>query len=160
MNVRRTLLALAGLALLGGPALRADEPYLYGGQNLQYYFPLGGGRVEFYGTGDYWARELFYEFDRVPYYSKHPPVYYSYPVPRPYGWSPDAYPGSTETPHLQMRTVPAEPMNNPHVEPNGDAEPMTQTRARRPRPRVIYNPFVEQTSERVAASQSPVSQQP
>ena len=33
-----------------------------------------------------------YSSEYVPYYAMHPPVYYSYPVPRPYGYSPFAYP--------------------------------------------------------------------
>jgi len=37
-------------------------------------------------------------WERVPYYALYPPVYYSYPVPRPYGYSPFAYPPGTMTP--------------------------------------------------------------
>jgi len=34
----------------------------------------------------------------LPYYAVYPPVYYSYPVARPYGHSPYAYPPGTPTP--------------------------------------------------------------
>lgn len=51
--------------------------------------PLGGyGGFAPYGTYA-WQRDAF---DRVPYYAMHPPVYYSYPVARPYGYSPFALP--------------------------------------------------------------------
>lgn len=41
---------------------------------------------------------------QVPYFALHPPVYYSYPVPRPYGYSPFAYPPGTMTPEIAAPT--------------------------------------------------------
>lgn len=41
---------------------------------------------------------------QVPYFAMHPPVYYSYPVPRPYGYSPFAYPPGTMTPEVVPST--------------------------------------------------------
>ena len=38
----------------------------------------------------------------VPYFAAHPPVYYSYPVPRTYGYSPFAYPPYVMTPEVEM----------------------------------------------------------
>lgn len=58
-------------------------------------WPLGT-----FGYGSYYAPGMYANDTRVPYFSLHPPVYYSYPVPRPYGYSPWAYPGWTETPHV------------------------------------------------------------
>src|SRR5262245_27891802 len=40
----------------------------------------------------------------VPFYALHPPVYYSYPVPRTYGYSPFAYGPWTMTPDPLMTT--------------------------------------------------------
>jgi hypothetical protein len=37
---------------------------------------------------------------RVPYFAAHPPVYYSTPVPRTYGYSPFAYPPDVRTPEV------------------------------------------------------------
>lgn len=51
--------------------------------------------------------------DRVPFFSLFPPVYYSYPVPRPYGYSPFAYPGWTPTPHVEA--VEPETVVNPYI---------------------------------------------
>jgi hypothetical protein len=39
-----------------------------------------------------------YSQEDIPYFAKHPPVYYSRPVARSYGWSPFAYPGYVTTP--------------------------------------------------------------
>ena len=43
-----------------------------------------------------------YVRDYIPYFALHPPVYYSYPVPRPYGYSPYAYPPGTKTPEISV----------------------------------------------------------
>jgi hypothetical protein len=40
-----------------------------------------------------------YSFGRLPHYAQFPPVYYSHPVARPYGYSPYAYPGWVQTPN-------------------------------------------------------------
>jgi len=48
-----------------------------------------------------------------PYFALHPPVYYSVPVPRTYGYSPHAYPGSTATPEVVQA---ANLIVNPHVD--------------------------------------------
>jgi hypothetical protein len=51
--------------------------------------------------------------DRMPHFALFPPTYYSYPVPRPYGYSPFAYPGFVPTPHVDA----VEPLTqaNPYV---------------------------------------------
>ena len=54
---------------------------------------LGPGAYFNYG----YANSL-YTRDYVPYYAMHPPVYYSEPVPRTYGYSPFAYTGFMPTP--------------------------------------------------------------
>jgi hypothetical protein len=60
------------------------------------YWPLGS-----FGYGSYYAPGMYAADTRVPYFALHPPVYYSYPVPRPYGYSPWAYPGWVPTPHVE-----------------------------------------------------------
>ena len=88
-------------------------------------------------------RELL---DNVPYFALHPPVYYSHVVPRPYGYSPFAYPPSVMTPEV---VVAAEPLTiiNPHVpraEGNDDKPQADRATAikTQPEPLVIINPFV------------------
>ena len=52
-----------------------------------------------------------YTHDRIPYFSQHPPVYYSYVVPRPYGFSPYAYPENVMTPERAPAAKPATLIN-------------------------------------------------
>ena len=84
-----------------------------------------------------------------PYFALHPPVYYSAPVPRSYGYSPFPYPGTVPTPEVVMGP---EEIINPHVDPdaNGEEVPVppqeqeASQRTARVSPEVIRNPFVEQ----------------
>jgi hypothetical protein len=60
--------------------------------------------------------------DHIPYFALHPPVYYSVPVARTYGYSPFAYPPSVMTPPVeeggpQEITNPYVPKAAPHAEP-------------------------------------------
>lgn len=87
--------------------------------------------------------------DRIPYYALYPPVYYSYPVPRTYGYSPFAYPPGTITP-AAAPTVAAIDYINPFVHqsdvnqstpaPVGKAETVDPTASL---PRMYYNPYVQ-----------------
>jgi hypothetical protein len=89
--------------------------------------------------------------DRIPYYALYPPVYYSYPVPRTYGYSPFAYPPGTITPAAPPR-VAAVDYINPFVQetggngaapapaPVGKAEAVDPTASL---PRMYYNPYVQ-----------------
>ena len=60
--------------------------------------------VWFYGGYNFWDAGRLYGVlaDNVPYYSAFPPVYYSVPVARTYGYSPFAYPPGTMTPEIEM----------------------------------------------------------
>jgi hypothetical protein len=58
--------------------------------------------------------------DRPPFYAMFPPVYYSYPVPRTYGYSPFAYPAGTMTPEIEISEP--ETIVNPYIKPKA-AEP-------------------------------------
>ena len=69
------------------------------------------------GGGDYgWdVAELYRElYNNLPYFALHPPVYYSEPVPRTYGYSPFAYPPGVMTPELVGEPQPVT-INNPYV---------------------------------------------
>ncbi|MDX1962137.1 MAG: hypothetical protein SFX18_03225 [Pirellulales bacterium] len=68
--------------------------------------------------GNFWGGlgyNLYIADERPPYFSLYPPVYYSYPVPRTYGWSPFAYPAGTMTPEIEISE--AATVVNPHVAP-------------------------------------------
>lgn len=80
-----------------------------------------------------------YGQDYIPYFSRHPPVYYSYPVPRAYGFSPYAYPPGTPTPEL-LPLRPAVFRTSPH---RAAASTTTTVEQPHPAPLRIKNPFVK-----------------
>ncbi len=88
--------------------------------------------------------EMPYATDRIPtppYFAIHPPVYYSYPIPRTYGYSPFAYPGTVMTPDLPRPPVPAE-IINPHVKPSSqEAAQKAKDRVTQTRSQTIINPY-------------------
>jgi hypothetical protein len=82
----------------------------------------------------------------VPYYAAFPPVYYSYPVPRTYGYSPFAYPPGVMTPDVTIDSQPLE-IINPHVPSTKTDAPAAKADTtaavnRQPEPLVILNPYV------------------
>jgi hypothetical protein len=90
-----------------------------------------------------------YTREYVPYYAMHPPVYYSYPVPRAYGWSPWAYPPGVMTPEILGEMAGPKEMINPHVPQEEIEKPTSNTnktvqlhRDSSPVPQVVINPFV------------------
>jgi hypothetical protein len=155
MFARRVVLLSACLVLSGVASARA-EPFGGGGG----HFGHRGFAFGFDNYFDYYDkfldRDWAFEMERIPYYSLHPPVYYSLPVPRTYGWSPFAYPPGTMTPELQMApAVEPQTLLNPYVPqapgaPSAAAEQTTYT----PTPKVIVNPFVE---EAVASEEAPAA---
>ncbi len=60
--------------------------------------------------------------DNVPHFAAFPPVYYSAPVPRTYGYSPFAYPPGVRTPALAEDATPVE-IINPHYKPATNSSP-------------------------------------
>lgn len=85
--------ATADLAAKGAPPASFNHR---GHNGFDGRFGFGGGYGAGYGWGG-WGGELFGvelggNEDRIPFYALHPPVYYSYPIARPYGDSPFAYP--------------------------------------------------------------------
>jgi hypothetical protein len=89
---------------------------------------------------------------RVPYFAAHPPVYYSYPVPRPYGFSPFAYPPNVRTPEILGAAEPVI-IDNPYV-PSSQTKEVEGgdqlTSQRKIEPLVIHNPYF--TADRQLAS--------
>lgn len=80
-----------------------------------------------------------------PYYAIHPPVYYSTPVPRSYGWSPFAYPPSVPTPEPVKPAV----FQNPFVpKPAADTQAKTSAAST---PLVQANPFFKSDAGQTAA---------
>ncbi|HUY36557.1 MAG TPA: hypothetical protein VMV69_27725 [Pirellulales bacterium] len=117
---------------------------------------FGGGSNGFYLFN---LPSNMYGMDSVPYYSLHPPVYYSLPVARTYGYSPFAYPPGFMTPEI----MPPEPrlMVNPHAprrsSPKRAAERVTMA------PRVIENPYASsrrRSSPQVAILEGPRAAEP
>lgn len=97
-----------------------------------------------FGYGGYYPFYAQYGREYIPYFALHPPVYYSYPVPRTYGYSPFAYPFGSLTPEFEQRDAPrlkpkAKPKvtYNPHFRQGSPVGHSTQTN-----PPVIYNPYV------------------
>ena len=128
-----SLLAIGIFASASAPAQACDGGFGY-----------GWGIGQLYNTLE----------NRVPYFAAHPPVYYSYPVPRTYGHSPFAYP-----PHFRTPEVVAEPtvleISNPYVTPKHEgveAERSVQTPSA-PVPLVIHNPYVNQGVELAQVSE-------
>ena len=99
--------------------------------------------------GGYGPWYPMYTREYVPYFAMHPPVYYSYPVPRPYGFSPYAYPPGVMTPEILGEPTGPKEIINPHVPPAEKTNPTsskTDKTARVTRgsiPQVMINPYVE-----------------
>lgn len=114
------------VALLAGAAYAADGPFLGSGPYQGYY-------------GWYWGDMYSFQArEATPYFSHHPPVYYSLPVPRTYGYTPFPYPPWVMTPEvvlpgpkvIQNRYVPHKAVEQPGAD---------RTAAR---PLRIVNPYV------------------
>jgi hypothetical protein len=76
---------------------------------------------------------------RVPYFAAHPPVYYSTPVPRTYGYSPFAYPPGVRTPEVAGGCAQPVEIINPYV-PSSTTEksaPASKTTSKTIRNRTI-----------------------
>jgi hypothetical protein len=140
--MNRVVKCLLFCALAGptGAAQAQDFGYGYGGG-----WGWGGG---FYN--------VMIDDQRPPYFALHPPVYYSYPVPRTYGYSPFAYPGCVPTPDLHLGLADPGAISNPYVPDSQSpvdpedgpqlpgAEPTaSRDRTASTRPLRIRNPFVE-----------------
>lgn len=76
-----------------------------------------------------------------PYHALHPPVYYSQPIPRPYGHSPFAWRGG------ESQQINPEPsvMINPYFKPSEPKAKVEETRTAR----IIVNPFAVDDAEQL-----------
>jgi hypothetical protein len=127
------LLMLVAMVICAAPAARACDGCGGGGWNWGYDMGY------LYNSLDY----------NVPYFAAHPPVYYSYPVPRTYGYSPFAYPPYVMTPEVATAPAPA-PVEiiNPYVpssqqeKARASADQSAAAQNRQPEPLVIINPYV------------------
>ncbi|HEY3391693.1 MAG TPA: hypothetical protein VGK58_03225 [Lacipirellulaceae bacterium] len=120
-------------------------------------FGHGFGAGVFVDDDDSDFADLYRELlNNVPYFALHPPVYYSYPVPRTYGYSPFAYGPWVMTPEVAPEVKPLT-IINPYV-PNAEKAPISEASDRsaavspQPQPLVIINPYVT-PSRAVAVSQ-------
>lgn len=143
--MKRQLLILATLtALLVGTPMRSADAGGGCGHG-------GGGHGIGFGIGGYndicGYAELYRQlYNNLPYFALHPPVYYSQPVPRTYGYSPFAYPPHVMTPEIAVEAQPVT-IINPHVQgpqkkldkPKQDRTAASTTASE---PLVIVNPFV------------------
>jgi hypothetical protein len=112
---------------------------------------FGGAGIIGYGGGDGYGwdvAELYRElYNNLPYFALHPPVYYSEPVPRTYGYSPFAYPPGTMTPDVISAPQPVT-INNPYAPATtpapAAAKPVDRSTSTSPAPEplVIVNPYV------------------
>lgn len=89
----------------------------------------------FFGNGLYG----YVNADSPPFYAIYPPVYYSGPVGRPYGYSPFAYPPGYVTPAAQP-PAPKE-VANPFVPRQQKTTTGDRTASL---PKILVNPFVDQ----------------
>ena len=140
MQVRLCILALAaGLVLCVGQSASANGIY-GGGCGYGYGFGYGIGIGGLYNGLDR------YSDYRVPYFAAHPPVYYSRPVPRTYGYSPFAYPPHFSTPEIACESAPLT-ITNPHVSPSSQTESQQSSdevataESTKSGPLVIVNPY-------------------
>lgn len=132
---------------------RAAFPGFIGGGN---FWGPGFGLDGLTGFGFGFAAASPYSLGQIPippYHSLHPPVYYSYPVPRTYGHSPFPYPGWMRTPDVAVVQACPQDIENPFVVPELElnesktAQPSADEFANRdPEPQWIINPFVQQVA--------------
>jgi len=118
----------------------------------QMFTPRASAQGPSSGFSGYWYGPpyTFYQQEQLPYFSLHPPVYYSVPVPRTYGYSPFAYPPGLMTPDVQLG-APVE-IQNPHVPKKANlrlAPKPSADQSTRRQPKLIINPFVGVQTARV-----------
>ena len=126
------ILAVAATASLAGSSAKA-----------QFFGGCGFGGYGF-GSGIPYSVNVQ---DSPPYFAMYPPVYYSHPVPRPYGFSPFAYPPGMATPNgvvLYSSTV------MPNRQARHRVKPQTTVGKTAAAPLVIENPFVRKEGQLAA----------
>ncbi len=137
MGIRRSI---GGVALLVFGAVMAQPAVAQTGWGQ---WGAWGG---YYGGLNY----NVYTQDPAPYFALHPPVYYSRPVPRPYGYSPFAYPPYIMTPEptaertWEPKIAAPVTILNPHAPRSTPASRSVSTSDRTTsiKPLRITNPYV------------------
>jgi len=112
-----------------------------------------GGYGPYWGAGPYgWWSPWFYQQERIPYFALFPPVYYSYPVSRPYGYSPFAYLPDVRGPEAPLAAGPLT-ISNPYLA--GTAANQAKPEPRTGGPLRIDNPYVLQSGVRGEKARAP-----
>ncbi len=138
MMAKRTMIARFGLVLMLALAFSVVET-----QDANAQCGIQGG-YGYYGAGHMY-RVLS---QNVPHFAAFPPVYYSAPIPRTYGYSPFAYPPGTRTPDLPVPAMAAKEILNPFVKSSTEVKAKTEEADKVTRsdstsgPLAIVNPFV------------------
>lgn len=101
--------------------------------------------VLFWGNG-YGGWGAAYSGLEIPYFAAHPPVYYSYPVPRTYGYSPYAYLPTVMTPPVACAPAMPQTIENPYAPQSLEKASPDKTAGGAPRPLVVINPYVNQSA--------------
>ncbi len=100
-----------------------------------------------YGFRGYGLPYSVYSTESIPYYWQYSPVYYSMPVPRPYGYSPYGYPPGVLTPEP---TPQPEMTVNPYVPQTEEASAPQPRTARQPLR--VDNPYVQTSRVRATSA--------
>jgi hypothetical protein len=106
--------------------------------SAQAQFGAGGYGIGFYNYGNGGGINQ----PSIPYYALYPPVYYSFPVARTYGYSPFAYPPGVMTPDVIPNSGPIE-FQNPYVPKAPEpVQPKPASDKVTTGPRTYQNPYV------------------
>ena len=120
------------------------------------YGNWGGSIVPYpYATGYFSSPYSLGQVPTPPYFALHPPVYYSRPVARSYGYSPYVYPGTTMTPEVVEEIIGPEIIENPYCSPTSTGKPLKEdpsVKSASVRPTWIINPYVQAKSEQVVTT--------
>ena len=127
---RFALCIALGLFLFSTATLQAAQPY-------GAYGDCGCGSWGINSWGGYSFGLVHRE--QIPHFALYPPVYYSLPVPRTYGYSPFAYPPTVMTPDIVEDK--SETIINPHVPQPDETEKPTAMRVTS-NVRIIANPYI------------------
>ncbi|MFC1758190.1 hypothetical protein ACFL2H_05415 [Planctomycetota bacterium] len=138
MKLVRTLslfaVAFAAVCFAAQSASAQDSYYPYGS---------GGSRWDNCFSSPYASSRI----PTPPYFSIHPPVYYSVPVPRTYGHSPYAYPGTSRTPDVEMAKTAT--IINPYATKKASKTKSTNNKTAS-KSRMIINPFATENETQTA----------
>lgn len=109
MNLARKLCLLAAVVVAASVFASSAQAQYGGGGG----YGWGGGWPYNFQSGIFGRTNAY----NLPYFSLHPPVYYSHVVPRPYGFSPFAVPPGMIPAEMQVMPQ-SEVIENPHFKPD------------------------------------------